>query len=146
MTTEQTADSSPAAETEFKRCACGCGVIVNPKSTFVPGHDMKLRSKLLAHWDAGQGAMAEELVERGWYSWEELAARTEKRELVEVAKAERAEARAAKAELNRQAKEDAKAAKKAARQEPVVAVEPALRKRSRTVKARATTEPAAVTA
>lgn len=59
-------------EQEFPRCECGCGAIRNPKRHFVVGRDAKHKSNLLRLWDAGQGAMAEELVTRGWYTWEQL--------------------------------------------------------------------------
>jgi hypothetical protein len=90
---------------ELPRCQCGCGTIRNPKSMFVIGHDAKLKSRLLAQWDAGQGADAEELVERGWYSWEELEARRQKIEAKAEAKA------AAKVEPTVEAEPAAPAAK-----------------------------------
>lgn len=67
--------ASPVEEAEAKLCECGCGQAVNPKREFRAGHDMKLRSALLGLWDDGQGAMAEELVTRGWYTWEQLEQR-----------------------------------------------------------------------
>jgi hypothetical protein len=88
MTTKPQKAKDEAAE--LPRCQCGCGVVRNPKRMFVMGHDAKLKSRLLAQWDAGQGADAEELVERGWYSWEELEARREKIEAREEAKREKA--------------------------------------------------------
>lgn len=99
---EQTAPvvegTQPAVEEqEFKRCACGCGQIVNKKRSFAQGHDAKHRSNLLKFWDAGQGAMAEELVERGWSTWNELEARRAKAEAKADAKRVREAARSAKA-------------------------------------------------
>ncbi len=125
------ATTTPKDETELKRCGCGCTGIINPKREFLPGHDMKRRSALLAHWDAGQGGMAEELVDRGWYSWEELYERRDKRQAKEKVKADRAKAHEAKAEANRKAKE---APTKTATEEVVEPV--AKPKRTRLVKAR----------
>lgn len=93
MGSTKTTKTAKKDETEFKRCGCGCSGIVNPKREFLPGHDMKLRSVLLAHWDAGQGGMAEELIDRGWYSWEELYERRDKREAKEKAKTARTKTR-----------------------------------------------------
>lgn len=89
--------TQPAAEEqEFKRCACGCGVIVNKKRSFKPGHDAKLKGRLLLHFDMGQGAAGDELVERGWVTDEALEARREKAEAKAEAKEQREAGRSAK--------------------------------------------------
>lgn len=66
------AKTAATDEQELPRCECGCGAIRSPKRHFLPGHDAKYKSTLLRLWDAGQGAEAEELVTRGWYTREQL--------------------------------------------------------------------------
>lgn len=82
--------ASTEEQVEEKLCGCGCGQVVSPKRTFRPGHDAKLRSALLAAWDDGQGAVAEELVTRGWYTWDQLQERQAKRDEKAAKKARRA--------------------------------------------------------
>jgi hypothetical protein len=91
-------------EREFKRCACNCGQIVNPKRSFAQGHDARHKGNLLKLWDAGQGAMAEELVDRGWYTWEQLEARRDKATEKAEAKAKREEAKQQRAAEKAEAK------------------------------------------
>lgn len=47
---------------EFRRCECGCGVIVNPKCRFAIGHDAKLLSNLLREFDGGNAEAGEDLI------------------------------------------------------------------------------------
>jgi hypothetical protein len=95
--TKTTTRKAEAAEQEFKRCACGCSLIVNPKRRFAPGHDARLKSQLLKRFDGGDESAAVELMERGWRSNDELEARAEKREKAAKEKAEREKAKAEKA-------------------------------------------------
>lgn len=46
-----------------KPCECGCGVITRRGSRFLPGHDMKLKSKLRK---ANTPTAKKELAARGW--------------------------------------------------------------------------------
>jgi hypothetical protein len=101
------ATTTPKDETEFKRCECGCGVIVNPKRHFAPGHDQRHKGVLLRKFDGGDTAAAVELTERGWRSEAELAKRRATAEKREQAKKTEAQA---KVERNRTAKEKAKTA------------------------------------
>jgi len=59
---------------EPRECGCGCGAMTKG-GAFVIGHDMKLKSRLLAAFDAGDDAAGAELVERGWRTEADLAAR-----------------------------------------------------------------------
>lgn len=51
-------------------CGCGCGAQVGPKARFRPGHDAKLKSRLVAlarHGDSHQALLAREQLEAlGW--------------------------------------------------------------------------------
>ena len=46
------------------KCECGCGAEV--KSRFLPGHDAKLKSRLVNQALEGDGAAARELRKRNW--------------------------------------------------------------------------------
>jgi ribose 1,5-bisphosphokinase PhnN len=107
--TKTTTRQVEATEQEFKRCACGCSLIVNPKRHFAPGHDQRYKGVLLRRFDRGDESAAVELMERGWRSNDELEARAEKREAKEQAKADRA----AKREAGKAEREEAKAEKAA---------------------------------
>jgi hypothetical protein len=95
------------AEQEFKRCECGCSLIVNPKRHFAPGHDQRFKGILLRRFDGGDESAAVELMERGWRSNDDLQERAEKREKAAKDKAERV----AKREAVKAEREAAKAAK-----------------------------------
>ncbi len=45
-------------------CGCGCGAPVRRR--FLPGHDAKLKSRLLGAWRAGEPAAADRLRDLGW--------------------------------------------------------------------------------
>ncbi len=47
-------------------CMCGCGAPVRRR--FLPGHDAKLRSRLLAEWRGGDACAEARLHELGWLS------------------------------------------------------------------------------
>jgi hypothetical protein len=47
-----------------KYCECGCGGTT--KSRFVPGHDAKMKSRLLQAMRAGDESAMDELINRGW--------------------------------------------------------------------------------
>lgn len=106
MATRTTKTQAPKDETEFKRCECGCAVIVNPKRHFAPGHDQRHKGVLLRKFDEGDTAAAAELIERGWRSEPELAERRANAEKREQAKQEREANRKAKAMLNTTATEE----------------------------------------
>ena len=67
------------APAEPKLCGCGCGqAVVGKKTRYAVGHDMRAKSQLLARFDAGDRTAGEELVERGWRTWDQLNGRGEK--------------------------------------------------------------------
>jgi hypothetical protein len=47
-----------------RKCRCGCGSDV--KRRFLPGHDAKLKSRLVKEARNGSEAAREELIEEGW--------------------------------------------------------------------------------
>jgi hypothetical protein len=97
--TKTTTRKDEPTEQEFKRCACGCSLIVNPKRHFAPGHDQRHKGNLLRRFDGGDESAAVELMERGWKTNDELEARAEKREKAAQERVDRAAKReAAKAE------------------------------------------------
>lgn len=49
-----------------KKCGCGCGKSVNEGSTFLPGHDMKLKSKLLQRMRCGDKSAMRTWDSYGW--------------------------------------------------------------------------------
>lgn len=51
-----------------KYCECGCGGTT--KSRFVPGHDAKMKSRLLNAMRAGDETAMDELINRGWLKTE----------------------------------------------------------------------------
>ena len=59
---------------EPKECGCGCGAMTKGGEWAI-GHDMRAKSRLLTAFDAGDEAAGAELVERGWRSEADLAAR-----------------------------------------------------------------------
>lgn len=60
------ADAPPAAAVATGRwCQCGCGAAV--RARFLPGHDAKLKSRLLGERAAGSAAALASLVELGWW-------------------------------------------------------------------------------
>lgn len=93
-------------ETEFKRCECGCGTIVNPKRRFLPGHDQRYKGVLLCKFDGGDAAAAAELIERGWRSEAELVERRAAAEKREQVKQERVANRKEKAVFTKTATEE----------------------------------------
>ncbi len=51
----------------MKYCGCGCGETIKGKGNFIPGHDAKLKSKLLQQWRKDRNYRAlEELRNRNW--------------------------------------------------------------------------------
>lgn len=81
MAARRTRSTDPIEETkpkgrkvEPKECGCGCGAMTKG-GAFVIGHDMKRKSALLTAFDAGDEAAGAELVERGWRTEADLAAR-----------------------------------------------------------------------
>lgn len=55
---------SSSAEVRNRSCGCGCGTPVRRR--FLPGHDAKLKSRLLAAWRAGDLMAEERLHDLGW--------------------------------------------------------------------------------
>jgi len=51
---------------EAKPCECGCGAYAKPGRKFIPGHDSKLKSKLLKKYKQGDQEAENELIKRGW--------------------------------------------------------------------------------
>lgn len=47
-----------------QKCGCGCGASVQRR--FLPGHDSKLKSRLLKEARAGSDIARQKLVEQGW--------------------------------------------------------------------------------
>ena len=81
MAARRTTIADPIEETkpkgrkaEPRECGCSCGQMTKG-GAFVIGHDMKLKSRLLAAFDAGDEAAGAELVERRWRTEASLAAR-----------------------------------------------------------------------
>jgi peptide subunit release factor 1 (eRF1) len=68
------------APVAVKRCGCGCLAPVNPKSTYLPGHDARFKGSLLRKFDEGDEAAGAILVDKGWKSEAELEARRTKAE------------------------------------------------------------------
>jgi len=54
----------PAADEPQHACGCGCGAPARRR--YLPGHDAKHRSRLLAEMRAGSGPAADELLRLGW--------------------------------------------------------------------------------
>lgn len=54
----------PPAPGNGRRCGCGCGKPV--KRRFLPGHDAKLKSRLLKEARGGSEAAKRNLEENGW--------------------------------------------------------------------------------
>lgn len=106
MSSTRTTKAAEKDETEFKRCECGCSLIVNPKRHFAPGHDQRHKGVLLRKFDEGDTAAAAELIERGWRSEVELAERKATAEKREQAKQEREANRKAKAALTKTVTEE----------------------------------------
>ncbi len=109
-----TGGQAETAVAEVKRCECGqCGLEVKPGRRFRQGHDARRKSMLIEYLEEGQGAMAEELVQRGWMAQAEWDQRLGRRIDERAARAEREEARqkrAAEREAEKQARAEAKAA------------------------------------
>jgi hypothetical protein len=67
-----TADPEPARENPARpsstptgrKCGCGCGAAV--RNRFLPGHDAKLKSRLVKEARAGDEAALQKLREHGW--------------------------------------------------------------------------------
>ena len=73
-------------------CGCGCGAETKG-GMWVAGHDMRHKSALLKAYDAGDAAAGAELVDRGWRSEAQLAARSDKGGDAESRKAQRISAK-----------------------------------------------------
>ena len=56
--------SAPAAK--GKECECGCGRKASEGSRFLPGHDMKLKSKLIQGAKCGNASAIAKLKANGW--------------------------------------------------------------------------------
>jgi hypothetical protein len=103
-------EATPAAR--VKLCGCGqCGLEVKPGRQFRQGHDARRRSILIEFLEEGQGAMAEELIERGWMSQAEWDERLGRRIDQRAAKAEKTEAAAVRKAQREQAKQQRAAAR-----------------------------------
>jgi hypothetical protein len=104
-----------AAPVDVKLCECGqCGLEVKPGRRFRQGHDARRKSMLIEYLEEGQGAMAEELVERGWMTqaeWDERIGRRINERAAKDAKAKARAEKAAEREAEKQARAEAKAAK-----------------------------------
>lgn len=75
LVVEEVEESKPKGrKVEPRECECSCGQM-SKGGRFIAGHDMKLKSALLVAFDAGDEAAGAELVERGWRTEADLAAR-----------------------------------------------------------------------
>ena len=78
-------------------CACGCGAPAGKDAKFVPGHDQKLRSRLLIEFDHGsdnqRSQSRERLVGLGWYTEADLDERDERNQSEANSKADKIRAR-----------------------------------------------------
>lgn len=63
--TKSKAKSSSSSE-KGKACECGCGRKANAGSRFLPGHDMKLKSKLIQGAKCGNASAIKQLRDNGW--------------------------------------------------------------------------------
>lgn len=55
-----------AEKAKGKKCECGCGKTANPGSMFLPGHDMKLKSKLIQRMKCGDKQARKTWDSYGW--------------------------------------------------------------------------------
>jgi len=99
---EQVEETAPVVEATKGRkvareCGCGCGAMTKGGEWAI-GHDMKRKSSLLSAFDAGDESAGAELVERGWRTEADLAAR-------------KVEGPAARSEASAEARKAAKVAK-----------------------------------
>jgi len=110
-------EATETAVAEVKRCECGqCGLEVKPGRRFRQGHDARRKSLLIEYLEEGQGAMAEELIERGWMSqaeWDERLGRRFEERAAKDAKAKAKADKAAARDAEKEAKVKTKAAKAA---------------------------------
>ncbi len=78
-TAAETVEVVEVKQAEPRECECGCGtVVLGKKARFAVGHDMRAKSQLLARFDAGDRTAGEELVNRGWRTWDQLNSRGDK--------------------------------------------------------------------
>ncbi len=107
--------AAPEAEAEVKLCGCEkCGLAVKLGRQFRQGHDARRKSMLIEYLEEGQGAMAEELVQRGWMTqaeWDERLGRRIDERAAKDAKAKVKAEKAAAHEAEKQARAKTKAAK-----------------------------------
>ncbi len=106
-------EAAPAAEAEARICGCGqCGLTVTKGRNFRQGHDARRKSILIAALEEGQGAMAEELIHRGWMGqaeWDDRLGRRFEERAAKQAKAKVKAEKAAEREADKQARAEAKA-------------------------------------
>lgn len=62
----QEKDVKTVAADGYNLCECGCGQHSRKGRKFLPGHDMKLKSRLRKEAKAGSTSAAKELKRRGW--------------------------------------------------------------------------------
>ncbi len=67
-----------------KPCACGCGILTEG-GDFRPGHDARLKGRLLAEARSGDGEARSQLIRRGWASEESIDAQPAKASAADVA-------------------------------------------------------------
>jgi colicin import membrane protein len=108
-------------------CGCGCGGLTFNR--FLPGHDAKLKSRLLTEAASDDGDVASaaqaELESLGWLKFHEArSAKTERRAMAKAGRDQAAAERAAERAKVKEAKKEAAAAAKAAAAE-AKAAEPA---------------------
>ena len=88
-----TPESEGAVMAELSPCLCNCGELAGKKARFIPGHDQKLRSRLLIEFDHGSYSQRESAAERlmnlGWYTLEQLEDREHEAKEASTAKADR---------------------------------------------------------
>ena len=91
---ETPVEEIPAAKgPQPKVCACGCGLMTKG-GTWVVGHDAVYKGRLLRAYDAGDESAASELVNRGWTTPARIAARGQRTDSSDAAKAARLLAKA----------------------------------------------------
>lgn len=95
-----------------RECECGCGGMTGG-GRFIPGHDSKMKSRLLGEYDEGSAEAGATLIEKGWYTQEQLDGRAAKAAAKEAARLEREVAR----EQAREERAAAKAARRASSEE-----------------------------
>ncbi len=67
-----------------KPCACGCGILTEG-GDFRPGHDARLKGRLLAEARSGDSGARSQLIRRGWATNERIDAQSAKASAADVA-------------------------------------------------------------